>query len=312
MGWLANAALREARLIKQMLKLASYSTDGSGNITGFVDASGNPVVPIDKTLTEFLALTSSDVADGAVVHITNLHGTSGAGGVYATWDAVAAKWGQNFGASWVFADYDSLVASFPLVSKWDGFKFWVNTGVGLGGAELIHKTTRYRHTQKGRVLMALNNTRDTISTSKNTEKIECQWQAPTNFLRAADSIQADSHVSKSGTTNFLARDFHIGTAGTAADQSLMGALAITGSATNIGCDEDLKQWVITDETHVQRPQPVGSVNSPGFNGVARDVSIAIPDISTNSVYFSAGYWLSGGTSDTVTFERCAIYLEMGS
>lgn len=122
MGWLANAALREAKLLKQLLKLASYSTDGSGNITGFTDAEGNPVVPIDKTLVQFLALTPSGVADGAVVHITNVHGPSGAGGVYATWDAVASKWGQNFGTPWCFTTIALAAASFPAAS-YPGWRF---------------------------------------------------------------------------------------------------------------------------------------------------------------------------------------------
>ncbi len=146
MGWLANAALREAKLLKQLLKLASYSTDGSGNITGFVDASGNPVVPLNKTLTEFLALTAGQVADGAVVHITNVHGPSGAGGVYATWDAVAAKWGQNFGTPWCFTTVAVAAASFPAASfpGWrirsttynldyysDGTEYVLNNGLAL-------------------------------------------------------------------------------------------------------------------------------------------------------------------------------------
>lgn len=116
MGWFSNAALREAQLLKTLLKLASFSVDGSGNITGFVDASGNPVVPINKTLSEFLALTAGQVADGAVVHITNVHGPSGAGGVYATWDATASKWGQNFGTPWCFTTVAIAEASFPAAS----------------------------------------------------------------------------------------------------------------------------------------------------------------------------------------------------
>lgn len=120
------------------LGIARYGKDSSGNITGFIDANGNAVVPTNKTLTEFLALLPADVADGAVVRITNVHGPSGAGGVYATWDATASKWGQNFGTPWVFADLATLVASFPAAS----FTGWIFRLTGVNG-DLISNGTKY-------------------------------------------------------------------------------------------------------------------------------------------------------------------------
>lgn len=343
--------------------------------------TGLPVFPINKTLSQFLALTPGQVADGAVVHITDLHGLSGAGGVYATWDSVASKWGQNFGAPWVFDTYPLLIASFPLVSKWEGFRFWVKTGVGYGGAELINTVTRYRHTQKGKVLMAQNNTRETmqysgtgsisstsltitattlggltvgstitgtgitsgtkvtdlgtwngtvgtltvspsqmaalttITLDKTVEKIKLRWAAPAGFLQPYDLIQIDSHYAKSGTTtaNLMARDFRVGLNGDATDASLMNIsldTRISSNKDNIGCDE-LKSWVIQDATHIQRSGPVGSQDYAGINGTTRDYLQIIPNIS-NELYFSAGYWCAGATSDFIVFERCGIYLEMGN
>jgi len=86
------------------------------------NVDGTPVAPIDKTLAEFLALTPSQVADGAVVHITNVHGPSGVGGVYATRDAVASGWGQNFGTPWCFTTIALAAASFPAAS-YPGWRF---------------------------------------------------------------------------------------------------------------------------------------------------------------------------------------------
>lgn len=367
--------------LRGTLGIALYGKDANGNITGFVAANGNPVIPINKTLTQFLALTPSDVADGAVIHITDLHTTSGAGGVYATWDASASKWGQNFGAAWVFDTYDLLIAKFPLVSKWDGFKFWVKTGVGVGGAELINTGTRYRHTQKGRVLVAVNNTRDTIaysgngsitgtaltltgttsgtltvgsiiagtgvtagtritdlgtwngttgvltitpshaatgaiaiSADKSKEKIELQWAAPAGFIALYDKITVDHHAAKSGTTasNFLARDVHIGTAGTVSDTSVLTTpvdLRITASNLTLGIDE-IKHWVVTGSTTVQRGGPASSSDYNGFSATTRDASQTIPNIS-NALYVSVGYWVSNAApTDTATFENGSIYLEM--
>lgn len=110
------------------------------------DSYGNTIYPTNKTLSEFLALTPSELSDGAVVHITNVHGPSGAGGVYATWDATAVKWGQNFGTPWCFATVAVAAASFPAASfpGWrirsttynldyysDGTEYVLNNGMAL-------------------------------------------------------------------------------------------------------------------------------------------------------------------------------------
>lgn len=352
-------------------------------VNGQLIVNGSAAYPTEKTLSEFLALTPAQVADGAVVAITDLHGTAKAGPAYATWDGVASRWGQMNGP-WVFSTYALLIASFPVGATWLGFRFWVETGVGFGGAELINTGTRYRHTQKGKVLMALNATRDTVDYSgtgsisgtaltitattsgtltlnsvitgsgvtagtyitdlgtwngttgvltvsasqtvastaitadKSKEKIECQWAAPAGFMSVGDTVHEESSFSKSGTTasNFLARDTHIGTTGTVADASLnfIGGtdLRATSSASNLGCDELGKRWVITSATTVQRPGPIGSIDANGFSATTRESSQTIPNIS-NALYVSAGYWIGNATpTDTLTFERCAIYLEMGS
>lgn len=43
MGWFSSAALREATILKRLLKLPSYVVNGSGEATGLVDANGNPL-----------------------------------------------------------------------------------------------------------------------------------------------------------------------------------------------------------------------------------------------------------------------------
>lgn len=56
MGWLSSAALREEKLLKTLLKLASFSTDISGgSVNGFVDASGNQV-PATNSVANWTAL----------------------------------------------------------------------------------------------------------------------------------------------------------------------------------------------------------------------------------------------------------------
>lgn len=118
--WILTPVRQAKAQIKKILGVISLS----GGV--LVDNNGDPIYPINKTLAEFQALTPGDVSDGAVVHITNVHGPSGAGGVYATWDAVAAKWGQNFATPWCFATKALIEASFPAASC-PGWRFRATT-----------------------------------------------------------------------------------------------------------------------------------------------------------------------------------------
>lgn len=155
----------------------------------------------------------------------------------------------------------------------------------------------------------------TTIVNKNTEKIKLQWAIPAGFLAVGDVIWTDSHFSKAGTTasNFMARDFHIGSNGTIADPSLNNISAdtrVTSNAANIVCDER-KNWQIVSATSIKRAGPVGSIDYAGFVATAKDSARTIPDIST-PLYFSNGYWIGTGFTDTLTFEEAAIYLEMRS
>ena len=152
--------------------------------------------------------------------------------------------------------------------------------------------------------------------NKNTERIRLQWAVPAGFLAVGDVIWIDHHFSKSGATasNFMARDFHIGTSGTITDTSLMfiGALDVRATSNNtyVGCDE-LKHWQVISATSVKRAGPVGSFDYNGFNTTSRDAAQPISDIS-NPLYVSCGNYLSSGYTDTINFEEAAIYLEMRS
>ncbi len=164
----------------------------------------------------------------------------------------------------------------------------------------------------------VNNSQTVASTTianKNTEKIKLQWLIPGGFMAIGDVIWADSHFSKSGTTasNFMARDFHIGSNGTITDPSLNNISVdtrVTSSASNIVCDER-KNWQVVSATSIKRSGPVGSLDYSGFTATTKDSARTIPNIST-PLYFSAGYWIGTGFTDTLTFEEAAIYLEMRS
>lgn len=296
---------------------------GNGNVTysngNLYDSSGNIITGVASYTWVQFNDAGFDLTVARYVHITDRHsttdGTSTPGSLWRVDPTATAIRKRNLVSGPIYyATYAAAIADVP-VASWPNHRIWVATGCGLGGAELYNNGTRYAHKQKGRVLVASNNTRDTISTNKTTEKIECQWAIPAAFLAVGDRIFVDSRCSKAGTTaaQFLARDFHIGSAGTVADASLKNISSDTRISTSnltLGCG-DIISWVVTSATTVQRPGPLGSADDNGFSATTREIAQTIPNIS-GALYFSAGYWLSGGTTDTVTFEACSVYLEMGS
>lgn len=219
------------------LGIAKYGKDSNGNITGFVDANGNPVVPITKTLTQFLALTAADVADGAVIHITNVHTTSGAGGVYATWDATASKWGQNFGVSWVFSTLALAVASFPAAS-FTGWRIYV-TGVG----ELRSNGTRYVPAT-GRIILGSGIYGTLSAPTKNSGAVAAPYSfsigtptIPANLLAAGSMLNVKFRTQRHNANATLTFNVRLGTAGTTSDpliwQAAIAATNLHHSASDI-------------------------------------------------------------------------------
>ena len=306
MGWFSTAALREARLFKKLLKLASFSVDGSGNITGFVDANGNTVVPIQKTLAEFLATTSGQVADGAVVHITNVHGPSGAGGVYATWDATASKWGQNFGTPWVFSTLALLTASFPAAS-WTG---WVFRITGISG-DLISNGTKYvpRHGRLTLVgLMYGIPASPTKNSGTGTTTYSFNIGAPTFpaglFGAGAARLYLKSRMQRhNGVTpaNILVA-IRLGTAGTSSDRPIWSATIST---------TDLIQT--SSEVYIEFPDAThfvtNSSNGQSGAGAASQLTTETTNVSTASAMILSVDITSKNANDTL--DLLGLSLEWG-
>lgn len=284
--------------------------------TGIItDANGNVISGVASyTWAQFTA-GDFDTSIARYVHVSDRHsttdGTSTPGSLWRIDPTATAIRKRNLvSAAIYYSSFAAAIAEVP-VASWPNHKIYPDDVK----AELVNNGTRYAFKQKGLVQVAANTAPDTISTNKNTEKIELQYLFPAGFLAVGDVIWVESHFSKSGTTaaNLMARDFHIGTTGTTADASLnnIGSdLRATGSASNISCDER-KHWQIMSATTVKRPGPAGSIDYAGFATTGRDGTQTIPNIS-NALYFSCGYYMSTGTTDTITFEEAAIYLEMRS
>lgn len=292
---------------------------GTGNVIysngNFYDSAGNIISGVASyTWTQFTD-AGFDTSIARYVHVSDRHsttdGTSTPGSLWRIDPSATAIRKRNLvSAAIYYSSFAAAIAEVP-VASWPNHKIYPDDVK----AELVNNGTRYAFKQKGLVQVAANTAPDTISTNKNTEKIELQYLFPAGFLAVGDVIWVESHFSKSGTTaaNLMARDFHIGTTGTTADASLnnIGSdLRATVSASNISCDER-KHWQIMSATTVKRPGPAGSIDYAGFATTGRDGTQTIPNIS-NALYFSCGYYMSTGTTDTITFEEAAIYLEMRS
>lgn len=292
---------------------------GTGNVIysngNFYDSAGNIISGVASYTWAQFTDAEFDTSIARYVHVSDRHsttdGTSTPGSLWRIDPTATAIRKRNLVSTAIYySSFATAIAEVP-VASWPNHRIYPNDVK----AELINNGTRYSFKQKGLIQLAASTAPDTILTNKNTEKIELQYLFPAGFLAIGDMIWVDSHFSKSGTTagQFMARDFHIGTAGTASDASLMHIgtdVRVTGSNTNVGCDER-KHWQIMSATTVKRAGPVGSIDYNGFTSVSRDGTQTIPNIS-NDLYLSCGYWLSGGTTDTITFEEAAIYLEMRS
>ena len=227
--------LPPVRQAKAQIKKILGSITQVGGV--LVDPDGNPIYPINKTLAQFLALTPSDVADGAVVHITDLHTTSGAGGVYATWDATASKWGQNFGTPWCFTTLSLAVASFPAAS-FPGWSIYI-PGVG----ELHSDGARYVPAT-GQSIISKGIFGTLAAPTKNTGTGAATYTfnigAPTieaNLLAGGYSmlnfkLRGQRH-NANGTMSINAR---LGTTGTTADPLLWWAALAATDLLHVGAD----------------------------------------------------------------------------
>lgn len=279
------------------------------------DANGNVISGVASYTWAQFTDAGFDTSIARYVRVSDRHsttdGTSTPGSLWRIDPTAASARKRNLvSAAIYYSSFAAAIAEVP-VASWPNHRIYPNDVK----AELINNGTRYAFKQKGLIQLAASTAPDTISTNKNTEKIELQYLFPAGFLAIGDVLWVDSHFSKSGTTanQFMARDFHIGTAGTAADASLMNIssdIRIASNNTYISCDER-KHWQIMSATTVKRAGPAGSIDYNGYNGVGRDSTQTIPNIS-NALYLSCGYWLFGGTTDTITFEEAAIYLEMRS
>jgi len=109
-------------------------------VNGQLVVNGSTAVPVSKTLAQFQALNTSTLADGAVIHLTDVHDRSGVGGTYITWDAVAVKWAQNFGTCCAFSTRAAALAAFPAAS-FPGFRIYsADYGNYKGGYEVSDGT----------------------------------------------------------------------------------------------------------------------------------------------------------------------------
>lgn len=306
MGWFSSSGLREAKLFKRLLKLASYSVDGSGNVTGLADFDGNALHPYECTMAQFATLVSTDWS-GITIRITDIHQDSrGVGGILVTG-----------GASWTLESPQIYYATFPSAPNPATYPGWRITGpwAGLGSPILYSNGTLWRYQTHSPVLMG--NLYNAIkSSNKDTSSVMLQVTIPINngksLLQVGDRISIDLAMAKTGTADKLNREYRLGTLGTTSDTLILDGVDVvtTSSASNLGWDER-PVWVLEDSTHIKKSGPVGSVLWLGLSATGRASQVAISNLDSDTNYLSVCMKLvdgaADGIADTQRIDSCAIY-----
>jgi len=212
MGWLTSAALRESKLLKKLLGLASYMLDSNGNVIGFLDASGLPMASKAVTWTEFLTLGSGDVQDRSAVWVYDKQ-------CMFVWNDLAARW-YLVGGRLTFATFDLL----PLpAANILGLRAWVESGIGIGGAWVevrkIGSAYFWRYSSGRALLDAINADILFVPSDGNytTETLVRTFAIPINnsksLMQDGDFFEIRSVVGRTATATTFTRAFKVGTAG---------------------------------------------------------------------------------------------------
>lgn len=306
MGWLTSAAQRESKLLKKLLGLSSYQLDSNGNVIGFLDASGLPMVSKAVTWTEFLTLGSGDVQDRSAVWVYDKQ-------CMFVWNDLAARW-YLVGGRLTFATFDLL----PLpAANITGLCAWVESGIGIGGAwveiRLIGSTYLWRY-MSGRAILKFRNSSVSKTLNKNDEEalegFKLVRNNAKNIMQDNDILLLVQHAGKAGTANNFGRDFRVGPNGPGASitsDAASGDTVATSSGTNIS-DDETHRFTRLSATSMKKLGPKFSISTGGFATTARSTAFTIANMDNADTYFSSTFWVTGGTADTQTLENW--YLEL--
>ena len=306
MGWLSNAAIRESKLLKKILKLVSYIIDGDGNVTGFVDADGNVVTGLTSyTWTQFTG-GSFDLTVARYVHVSDKHSTQDATSAPGSlwWiDPSAASARKRQLVSGPL--YHATLAACPDPSAWPSLEVFPANIV----SPLRSDGTVYRPIHP--YILLVNNLSALTRAKGSSPDITTEWQpSPIRLYRDVNnkSIWRDGDYieirhawcEKTGTTDTPTQKIRIGTSNAITDTEI---LSITTTAGNYVRAIRLMEIARVDSTHVKIRGASSSTFNQGPLALAGASSVTVSDMdSTSDSYFNIGMYNSG-LSDTALILR---------
>ncbi|MXS83971.1 hypothetical protein [Nitrosomonas oligotropha] len=266
---------------------------------------------MEKTWFEFQAITTFyDI----YYFVKDLHSVGSSGGSLWRGDSVANKASLHSGPV-RFPNFPSA----PNPASWPGLRVWIETGVGIGGVEMLSRDIgggnyRYRYAA-GRALLKFRSSDISKTSNKDTEEALEGCLLPRNnnrnIMQNGDVLMLVQHARKTGTANNFGRDFRVGPNGPGANILLdasVGDAVATGSGSNIS-DDEVHRFKRISATSFKKMGPKFSTSTAGFASTARSAAVPVANMDDADTYFSSTFWLpTVGATDTQILEDW--YLEL--
>ena len=305
MGWLSNAAIRESKLLKKILKLVSYIIDGDGNVTGFVDADGNVVTGLTSyTWTQFTG-GSFDLTVARYVHVSDKHSTQDATSAPGSlwWiDPSAASARKRQLVSGPL--YHATLAVCPDPTAWPSLEvFPANVGVPLRSNGSVYRSI-------ARYTILANNLSDITKGSSMT----AEWQPypvtiprdinNNSLMRDGDYIEItvcwldklNGAIGATGDTSNVQLRF--GPNNTTGDTSIVASTAVAGA--NYARKINNLRLARVSNTAVRLKGASGFTFNDSVLAVlhAANVTVSAIDNASTDYFFNIGWWVTAVTDTT--------------
>lgn len=195
-----------------------------------------------------------------------------------------------------FRSTGSTWANIPAAGNAGRMHFVSNAGTK--GSVWLDDGTRWKPLNGFATLATLDTASSNIG---NTETIVFQYLIPAGMWQTGDILRVYYGIEKSGTTDTLGFNVHVGTAGTTADTAVVNSTSLMSAANRYYASYvDMR---LNSANSAQQTTP-----NFGISGTAATLAaVTISSASANALYISVGI-NSSGTTDTVALRSSSVQL----
>jgi len=269
------------------LGIARYGKDSNGNISGFIDASGNPVSPYECTMAQFSTLVSSDWS-GIDIIITDRHiNSQGVGGLRV-----------RGGSKWTLRDPQVYAATraqnltdFP-AATYPGWRIFSADYGSYGGGYEVSDGTNY------------NTERETI-VYRNP--------SPSNVL-IIPSVAASAAADNAGTVRLTFGSPHGITSGVAYPGGGLPAAQLYVTTSGNGWTADTWHTItnISDTTHIDvSTSSSGITGAPTLATVASASTVTMRSVTIPPLSANGGVIIEALTVSTISANNKNLTIKLG-